>query len=221
MGTKGRAFAVGILAATAMSALATLNAGATTGGHFTFEVAHSIVKGFESVPTEHSLEFTSHGLEGGTVCKKTSYGVTVSGTTTTQLELTPSWSECHTTSNGSQLFEIHENGCKLLLTVAPGTTSDTEQTMDITCPQGAVIEVTHPNCTITLPPQAIANSATYVTITQSNKHALTIEMSAKFESQYHGGICVFTGTSHTATLHGELTVVAETTAGAPVNLTAK
>jgi hypothetical protein len=201
----------------AVSSFAAMTAGATAGGHFASEVAHTTIVGTEA--SGHRLHLKGDFGEGQIGCNQASYSGTTTNTTETAVSITPTYAECSTT--GSSAVTVTPNGCTYTFTVAAGTTSSTEQTAHVVCPAGKTIEIHHPNCTITVAGgQTVANAATYTPVTENGKHAITMDVSAKFNSQYHGGICIFLGTAHTGELNGSVTVRGTDTAGNPVGITA-
>jgi hypothetical protein len=201
--TKLRILSVGLLAALVACGFAVVNAGATTGGHFVSGASKTTIKGTEN--TTHRLEFKSHGLEGGIVCDETSYTGSA-GATETEIPITPSWTKCHTTGEEPTTWEVHENGCGFTFKVAPGDPKSTEHTVDITCPANKAIVITHPNCTITVPAQTSVSSVTYSPDNEGSVPAITLNSKTQFKTEYHGGICIFTGTNHVGTLEGSATV---------------
>lgn len=213
MSIKLKALGLGLLAAMALSAVAVVNASATAGGHFISSNAHTIIKGFENYTTlPHLLEFESHGLSGKIFCTNSSYEGTTDETTETEITITPKWSNCHTT-NSVNNFDVHENGCDFKFTVQAGDQTKVEHTVHVECPAGEAIEITHPNCNITVPPQTVANAVTFTPATEGANHGITLDVSAEFDTEYHGGICIFTGTNHVGTLAGSATVKGFNTAG--------
>jgi hypothetical protein len=216
MSHKLKALGLGLVAMMAVGALAVMNASASTGGHFTAP-AHSIIKGTEVAGSSHQLEFVSHGLEGGIVCDEVTYSdYTSTQATETQVSVTPTYKKCHTTGAAAGTTTVHVNGCSYRFTVGVGATG----TADVVCPAGSAIVITHPNCTITVPAQNNIGTLNYTTTTESGVHALTLDVNASFSTQYHGGICIFTGTSHTGTLSGSATVRGFDTNNNPVGITA-
>jgi hypothetical protein len=224
MSTKLKALGLGLIATMALGAVAVMNASANGAGHFVSTGnTHVLVRGAENIGTLHRLELRSHGLEGGIVCEEAIYpDYTSSAETETSIVVKPTYNTCHTTDDAVPYDDltVTMNGCSYRFTVASGTTDATEQTVHLECPVGAKIEVHHPNCTITIPEQTINTGVTYKTITEGGIHAITLESSAEFSTEYHGGICIFTGTNHTGTLVGSATVRGFNTAGVQVPITA-
>jgi hypothetical protein len=221
MSLKIKALGLGILAALAVSAVAVMNASANGEGHFvTTGITHATIEGTET--GTHKTELTLHGLEGGTVCDEIKYHGTTVAETSNDITITTTYNKCHTTGNATNI-PFHVNGCSYTFTVAKGTTDSTEQTVDLICPAGKAIEITHPNCTITVGPQTITTGFTYTTLFENGKHTITLDLTKPgitLVAQFHAGICVFTGTSHHTTLHGSITLEARDTAGNLQNLTA-
>jgi hypothetical protein len=223
MSLKLKALSLGLLAM-ALGAVAVMNASANGAGHFVSTGnTHVLVRGAENIGTIHRFEFRSHGLEGGIVCEEAIYpDYTASAETETSIVIKPTYNTCHTTDDLAPHADltITTNGCSYRFTVASGTTDATEQTVHLECPENAKIEVHHPNCTITIPPQTINTGVTYKTITEGGIHAITLESNAQFTTEYHGGICIFTGTSHTTTMVGSATLRGFNTLGVQEPVTA-
>jgi len=211
---------LGLLAVIATSAFAVVNASAKIGGHFvTHNSNHVIVKGSEVPGSNHQLEFSSHGLEGGIVCDEVTYSDYTADETETEVTVAPSYAKCHTTGQNPGTTVVHVNGCDFKFTIAKNTTGETEQTVDLNCPTKP-LEITHPNCTITIPTQTVEEAVTYTPAAQDGVTTITLDVNAEFATQYHGGICVFTGTSHIGTLNGSATVRGFDTNDEPVGITA-
>jgi hypothetical protein len=222
MSLKLKALGLGILAALSVSAFAAVNVAANGEGHFvTTGTTHATIEGTET--GVHKTEFTAHGLEGGIVCDEIKYHGTTTAETVTSITITPTYNKCHTTPDGAGTTTVTMNGCTYTFTVAKGTTDATEQTVHLLCPPGKSVEIHHPNCTITIHAQTIETGVTYTTLFENGKHTITLDLTKPgitFTTEYHGGICVFTGTTHHGTLHGSVTVEAKTLAGALTNITA-
>jgi hypothetical protein len=159
-------------------------------------------------------------LEGGVVCDEGKYAGTTTAETVSDLTLTPTYGKCHTAGSEPGTTTIAVNGCTYTFTVAKGTTNSTKQTVQLLCPAGKVIEINHPNCKVTIPAQTINSGATYATLFENSVHLLTISLSLQINIQFHGGICVFTGTNHTGTIHGTFTVGVRSLIGILRNITA-
>ena len=214
MSLKLKALGLGILATLAMSAVAVMNASAESTGHFTSDVTSTTILGTEVLGTEHRTELTAHGLEGGVVCDEVSYHGHVAGTTTTDISIFPTYKKCHTTPSAVDTTTVTMNECYYTFT-SGGT-----RTVHLKCPPNKAIEVHHPNCTITIPEQTVAG-VIYDVIVENGKHIITLTANTvQFTTEYHGGICIFTGTHHTGTLHGSATVRGFDTLGKQVNITA-
>lgn len=203
MSLKLKALGLALLAATAVSAVAVVNASATTGGHFVSEKAHTVITGLEG--GSHTLEYSFHGMENGVICDEAFYDGTITAETVTDITLSPFYAKCHTTGNPNNV-PITPNGCTYTLTFAAGNPATTENTVDLVCPAGKAIEIHHPNCTVTIPPANNLQSVTYTTTLENGRHTITLDANLKFNIQFHGGLCVFLGTNQTGTLTGSLTL---------------
>lgn len=206
MSIKLKALGLGLLAMMAMSAFAAMNAGATTSGHFITESNPTFVTGIHKQGTEHELHFISEaGDEIG--CDHSTYSGKHEGTkTTTSLTITPNWTDCYTTPDGTK-FDVDENGCDLEFTSRANPATN-DATVKINCPSKR-IEITHPNCNITVGTQEVGGAAgNGVTYTNKNdgKPWITMNVDVTFAVEYHGGICIFLGTNHHARMEGDVTV---------------
>ncbi|HEX9966388.1 MAG TPA: hypothetical protein VGB06_00430 [Solirubrobacterales bacterium] len=210
-----KALCVGALAATAIAVSGGGGAAATAGGHFVSSAEHTTLEALGNAP--HSYAFKSHS--GTITCESFRHEGTFSGTTAESIDLAPIYTGC-VTQGGTTITGYTYNGCVYRLTVAAGTTSTTEQTMHFVCPVGKVLEFHQPNCLATMPQQTVANAATYAKVESNGKHALTLYLHATFETQYHGGTCVFLGTKQSATMQGTALLVGLNTFGERVSLTA-
>jgi hypothetical protein len=200
----------------AMSILVSVNASATTGGHFVFDTAHPLLKGTEGV-TEYSepkWEFLNVVCPGP-------YSGTVSGekevTTTEQIDLIPEYSKCAIEGNE---VTVNMNGCFYRMTI--GQLASEENTVHLVCPIGKQIEITIPGCLMKIPPQGPLKGVTYTTVVKNEKHAVVIdfsigEVTTHFEAP---SPCIFKGTKHAMTISGSVVLQAFTTEGKPVDFTA-
>lgn len=225
MSMKFKILGLGLLAILATSAFAVVNAGATTGGHFIFSHHHVNIIGEEG--PEHHVHFLAEGgAEGERIgCEVVKYHGThkndaATPTTTTSVTVTPTWENCYTTGTPNTKFDVHENGCHLSFTVRPLPETN-HNTVHFICPVGKAVVITHPNCEITVGAQTPTGGVLYKTMTINGVHAITLVSTATIATQYHGGICVFLGTNHTATMNGSATVRATDVAtGAASGITA-
>ena len=219
MSLKLKGLGLGVLAMLALGAVVVINASAKTGGHFITGSQHTIVNQTTGAGT-HQLEFFLVGSEEiGIICDKMTASGSAIGETITEAVGNISVEKCHTT--GSEISTaIHINGCQTRITIASGNQETTEQTNDIICPAGKAIEITHPNCTIKIPPQTMTG-LTYTTVVDSQKiHTLTVDANAQVTVHYEAGICIFTGTNHLGVFKGSTIVRAENTFGERVPITA-
>lgn len=219
MSIKLKALGLGLLAILATSAFAVMNASAEVQGHFVSDEEHTIITGVEE-GTHHQHLVGDFG-EGQIGCEVAHYHGTATSKTSTSLTITPTYEKCLTTGTATAV-NVTTNGCTYTFTLT--TTAPTPEhphlVAHLLCPAGKAIEVHHPNCTITIQPQTVASAGTVTTILDNGKHALTLNTAAKFNDQYHGGICIFLGTNHTGELKGSATVRGFNTEGKQVNITA-
>ncbi|HEX8690664.1 MAG TPA: hypothetical protein VF729_10530 [Solirubrobacterales bacterium] len=215
MNIKPKAFGAVVLVAMLLNSLGAASASATTGGHFTSASAHTTLSGSEG--GEHSTELSFHGLAGTIECLGTSYSGTTSSSTVTEVTVTPSYNTCQTTGGTHGAVSVAMNGCDYVLKI--GKLRNEGNTVSLACPSEKAIVISHPNCTITVLAQSMTG-VVYATTVENGRHTLTVEVSLTFSTQYHGGLCVFTGTNHTATLKGSITVKGVNAEGAQVGITA-
>lgn len=219
MSIKVKAIGLALVAATVVAAFGVMSAGASTGGHFTSDVSSTNISGVES-GSPHKLFFSREGDANKITCLNANYTGHVSGTTATDILITPTYSTCKTTESATH-FEIHENGCKFRFTI--GKAPATHHTVHVEgCTDPAGFDITHPNCTMRVPPQTVTGVVykTEVNATTS-KHAITLEATVlDIETHYESGLCVFLGTTHESEMSGSVTVSGTDTLNNPVNITA-
>jgi hypothetical protein len=221
MNLKLKALGLGLLAALALGAFAGVSATAETGGHFiTPGVTHAQVNQISGADPNHQIKVFLHGLETEMLCDEASATGTGTAETLTEVEGSTVLKKCHTAGQEPGTIIVHMNGCTGRGTVAKGTTGSTEQTEELVCPAGKTIVITHPNCTITVPPQTNIAGWTYTPIKDNGVDTITIDVNLEYAIQYHGGICVFMGTAHTATAKGSTIVRVLNTEGKQISATA-
>jgi hypothetical protein len=207
MRIKLKALGLG-LAAAALSAVVATSAPATQGGHFVTDLTHVDLHAFHDFG--HGLHFLQHGTEKKVGCNETTHTSVLKSDTKTveELTFTPKYNQCYTTGDGNPgSVTIDVNGCTYLFTVAKNTTNATEQTARLQCPSGAVLKITHPSCTVSVPPQNINTGITY-TKAVNVKNYITMDINAEFSTFVHG-LCQFIlPTAGTATLIGAARVKA-------------
>jgi len=227
MSLKLKILGMGLLAVLATSAFAAINASAIVNGHFTAEPKedHLIITGAETNPGKHFLVFheTKNATEYGSTieCTHVKYHGTLSGalaTTTQSVEVRPEYIECAT--NGGVWGEVKVDvptECGTNVFKLTSRTPPNHGTVHVEC----VIKITHPNCEITIPKQTPTGGIVYDTDPETTPHAITATVTATgIVGQFHGGICVFLGTTHTFDMTGSTTFWGEDTAGNKVPITA-
>src|SRR6187549_331670 len=211
MTLKLKMLGLGLLALLATSAFAAVNASAIVNGHFVAEppTHHLIVKGTESIPG-HFLQFheTKTPTEYGSTieCTHVKYHGTLTGlaaTTTQSVEVRPEYINCAT--NGGVWGEVKVDvpaECGTNVFKLTSRTPPNHGTVHVEC----VIKITHPNCEMTVPKQTAGGGIVYDTHPNVVPHAITATVTATgITTQYHGGICVFLGTTHTFDMTGNST----------------
>ncbi|HEX9967622.1 MAG TPA: hypothetical protein VGB06_06725 [Solirubrobacterales bacterium] len=210
MSTKLKVLGLGLLAIMATSAFAVMNASATPSGHFVSAANHTIIFGSENAT--HQVKFSVEG--GNTIeCKKVEYHGTTETATVTEITIKPTYAECQTTGGAANSIPVTVNDCDYVFS-SQGTRI--HGTVTVNCPVGKAIEIHHPNCTITVGTQhALGGGIAY-----DNTHpdlTATVTVSG-IVVEYHGGACIFLGTTHTATMTGAATIQGRDTAGNPVTI---
>jgi hypothetical protein len=232
MSIKLKILGLGVLAVMATSAFAAVNASALSNGHFTAEPTehHLILKGTEATPGNHNLSFYRLNSDGTTAsgspikCTHAAYEGTLplegkpgtEATTTQAVQVRPTYKECSTGAEPPHNIPIDiSTGCKNnVFEFKSGGTGTVNVNCDIT--------ITHPSCHISILASENKNlsGVTYTTTTESNKHALTMNVNVNgIKGTFVSGICVFLGTKHTFEMIGSVTVWGENTAGGRVGIT--
>lgn len=233
MSLKLKVLGLGLLAVMATSAFAVMNASATVTGHFTHDAAggHATIVGTENFSEpKHITEFHRTATTGGEytgaaiTCTKTTYHGTVATATTQELTITPDYTECGTTGGTWNEVTVTMNNCDYTFksnTAASASPPTADATVTIDCPVGSSIEIHHPNCTIIVPAQTPKGGVSYTRIIENNKHAITVDVTAThIVGYFHGGACIFLGTTKEFDMTGGATVKGTTTTGEQVNITA-
>jgi|SRR6187549_656112 len=218
MSIKLKALGLGLLAAMAMTAVGVLNASASITGHFTHTATggHGLVVGTES--GTHRVKFS---VDGGTPieCEEASYHGTVSAATVTAVRVTPTYGKCKTEGGAAGSVVVDTNECHFVFhsnTKASGSNPTGHATVTVECTSKGPIVVTHPNCEITIPSQSLSG----VTYTPNGSEITLDSTVGGITSHYHGGICVFLGTTHTGTMTGSATVKGTNTDGSAASISA-
>lgn len=225
MSLKLKVLGLGLLAALAVSAIAVVNASASITGHFEQEITRAHLKGEES-GTNHRIKFS---VDGGTPieCTIATYtGTPVDPLTFEELTVTPHYTECKTEGASEHNVTVHVDGCEFEFYSNKNASTHTPTsyaTTGLWCPKDVPgIRVTHPNCTMRMPPQTITTRGVRYTTTEENKkHAITLTADAAgITAHYEAGICIFLGTTHSAVMVGSATVWAVNANNEPVGITA-
>lgn len=228
MSTKLKALGLSLLAVMAASAVVVMNASAESQvtGHFTSDAASTKLDVIENPPNGlHMLEFDQPGFKN-IACHETSYAATISGTTVTDITVTPTFKGCLTTGGVTGEVTIHTNGCVYTLTQINKEAAKTEHTFDLVCPAGKTLEITHSGCTITIH-SFVSKGIGYTTTNEAlpgeplAKHSITVTLNVGFPLTRHGGFCALLATNSTGTLTGSATVFGTNAAtGKQVGITA-
>ena len=228
MSIKLKALSLGLMALLATAGFAVVNASATVSGHFTHD---NVTNNATIIGTEngtHDLEFREEGSspeDPGITCTHAHYHGEVTAKTVQTVTVKPTYTQCQTTKAATHNVTVHTNGCGFTL---HSRTPPGDATVEVECPTGKSIVITHPNCEITVPAQKpsathLTGGLFYHTTQEGNplKHTLTATVTVKkITGQFHGGLCVFLGTSHLFEMNGSLTVEGkDPVSGNRVNIT--
>jgi hypothetical protein len=224
MSLKLKVLGLGLLAVMATSAFAAMNASAVTKGHFVADPPdHTLkIKGTESFPGNHNLTFqrTVNGVASGSPikCTHAEYHGELTGaeaTTSEKIKVTPVYKNCATEGGVWGEVKVHHPETDACKTNVYEFTSGNPGTIHIRC----TVTVTHPNCTMRIPEQTLSG-ATYNTVVENNKHAITLGINVQgITGHFEGGACIFLGTSQIFHMTGSVTVWGENSAGSRVNVT--
>jgi hypothetical protein len=218
MSKKQKLAGVALLASMAMGAFAALDAPAKTGGHFVSSEGHTVLR-LSVLPPVDALRIKMDGEASEIECGVVQGSGTLTASTASEVELTTENSECRTPGTEAG-WTLDRNECVLRLKAASGEPATTEQTSELACPEGKALSSTHQNCTFTIPSQKSLGGLTYTRIFVDGKHAITMDVNITYAAQYHGGICVFLGTNHTATFTGSTILKGLNTSNEPIAITA-
>jgi len=213
---KLKILGLALLALAATSAFAVTNASGTLGGHFVHEGpgANAKIVAHESKLTEHKLQFfllnagahTTNANFKAIECEKSTYEGTVTAKTVTSITMAPTYTNCATTGEATGSVHVHVNGCTYTFTSAAGANHGT---VDILCPAGKAIEITHTpqGCTIKVPAQTALSGIKYDTVVENNKHSLTATVTVNtITGHFEAGLCVFLGTNQKFEMVGSVTI---------------
>lgn len=196
MSLKAKALGLGCLAVLTIG-IAVVNASATAGGHFGSNRAVTTIEGLEQ---NHELEFFALGMEKAVVCDETTYHGVVTGMKATGATLTPTLKKCKTVGEEPDTVTIETHDCTLEGTVKAPKPEEEHSTMHLLCPTGKSITLTHPNCSLIIPPQTL-NGITYTKDQFLGTESLTIDFTVKNIQYTVHGLCQFFGTNQN---NGEL-----------------
>jgi hypothetical protein len=216
MSLKFKALGLAALAAMAIAGFSAINASATVSGHFIHDAVggHALVNQKSSAKSTHAFVFK---IDNQSViqCDEFSAFGTVTAATVQQVSGSTSFVGCRTEGEPSGSLTVHTNGC----TGTGFSNSTGAVTGSLDCPAGKSLVVTHPNCTINVPPQANVTGFTATQITLEGKHAITLDANVQYTIHYEGGICVFLGTKHTMFITGSTVIRGTNTEGSYINIT--
>jgi hypothetical protein len=199
-----------ILGLTVFAALAIGAVGASAASaspQFHFESEHTILTGQQT--TVNALAFDVGVVKCGVV----QFGGTKAVLTSTTITLTPTFDNC--LLNEAEEVTFTHNGCNFLYHIGANTEHLTG-TISIECPEGELIEIDAPECTITIPPQGNLGTVTFTNEGAEMTRSVVFDHGvAGLHYVEHGAGCANeTGTTNNGTYSGKVTITGENTMGA-------
>lgn len=146
----------------------------------------------EKVPTKWTAKqhggTSVTGTDAGAIsCAEITYEGDQTVTPASEISLTPTFSGC--TALGFLNIPIDTNGCFYKFTAWTKVDGNFEGSTDIVCPEGKVIEVTAPGCTITFGAQTGLKTVTFTNLGAGTTRELTIDFAltgTKYEEHGKG-----------------------------------
>jgi len=214
MSIKLKVLGLGLLAVMATSAFSVMNAGAVVGGHFIHKGAggKAVITGHEAKGTSHQLKFyhlktNSHETDPEALpieCETAKYEGTVTTETVTSIQMYPTYTKCNTEGGVPGSVTVTPNGCSYTFFSQGANKHGTAQ---VDCAAGKAIVINHPNCEITIPAQTTMTEGLTYTATVEGQNSITADVTVNtITGQYHGGICIFLGTTQKFEMKGSVTV---------------
>lgn len=161
------------------------------------------------------------------VCHETGYVAHIIGKTAKHITATPFYKGCMTTGGSAGETPIHTNGCNFTFTQPAKESQGSKNTVQLTCPAGKAIQITHGGCTLTIHPVEVSGISYKTTTEQAPgsiggvKHSITLEVKTTFPMTRHNSLCVLLSTNTTGELLGSATVFGTNfVGGAQVGITA-
>lgn len=161
-----------VLATVISLPVTTMQAGATTSGHFVSNSPSEMTTLVGEELGHPGVEIGGGAIASPIHCTNASYHGSVSGSTVQSVKIVPVYSGCTTTKGIA--VTITFNGCTYIAT----SRSLGEATAGLECPAGKQVEV-HDNetgCRLSLPTQKLAKAATYTTETFNGHHSIIVEI---------------------------------------------
>lgn len=223
MSTKLKALGLGLVAAMAIGAFGVMNAGATTGGHFTSESTtdeHTTLIGTES--GEHTTGFFAVS-EVPIVCQTADYTGTTDENTVEEVTIEPDYDGCSTEGETPGSVHVDMNSCDYVFTVRGDEPDTKHNTVHIDCedPDDKIDLVhTDANCTIEIGEQTVGGGVLYTN--EGSPHEVTVDITAEeIEYTLHNFPCNLLGTTHNdGELFGSVTLEGRDKLNSQVNITA-
>ncbi len=158
-----------LVAVLAMSAMVAAGASAEAPFKFKSEGSPTTLTGKQHAAND---VFTTH--TGTVSCDNATYAGTQTGTETSEVSVTPSYSGCK--AFGLLSVPIDVNGCSYRFNANTKVGVNYEGSVDVVCPAGKQIEVTAPGCTVTVKPQTGLSKVTYTNVGAGATREVTVDV---------------------------------------------
>jgi hypothetical protein len=195
------------LALVAMLALGAM-ASVASAAKFHSEASSTTLTGEQ--PAEFNDKFKTDA--GNVECKTATYTGTVSGETTSTASATPSYSGCTAAFGASVTIDV--NGCSYEF-------HTNNNTADVVCPEGKVIEVTAPGCVVTVGAQTGLNGVSFSSNEAKSNVTVTVKSTNVKYEEHNKGFFPTCANNTKATSNGEYNgsaTVTGTSGGKSVNI---
>jgi len=153
-----------------------------------------------------------HTMGGNVTCGKATYEGSVTGTSSPEAEVEPTYGNC--TAFGFINVPIHINECRYRFTSGEEKGGNFEGSLDSVCPEGKAIEITSPGCRVTVGTQTpTGGTITYTNIGTGAAREIRLDVALTgihYIEDENGGGCSSAGVTTTdGTYNGHVTVTGE------------
>ena len=202
------------LTAVSLLALCAVAVAGVSASAFKFKSENGLITNLTGI--QHGTNVDEWTTDSGTIkCTEAKYEGEQFGAESTEVEIEPVYTGCKIFSFLE--VTIHMNGCAYRLKTVTKENGNFEGSVDIVCPPGTQIEMTLPNCVITVPPQPGLQKITYTNLGTGTTRERTLDISLTgitYEEDIVAEFSSCTGNGqHTSngTLRGALLLTGENT----------